>query len=411
MSRSASPQTPALPGRRPFLSDAAYFELVFVQLLPQGAGFELRQGGERVLRQLQQVGEDTHPPAPVVPESLSRVGTFGRPVPVGFGAVAKTGQRFRAYAVRDGLGATLIVWLPLTDVDATLSNLVSIELIIGAIAVVAAVGLGWWLVRIGLHPLTEVTSTADAIAGGDLARRVDVAGERTEVGRFGPRVQRDADPDRSRVRGSARASEARLRQFVADASHELRTPLTSVRGYAELFRSGAATRPDDLAKAMDRVEAEAKRMSVLVDDLLLLAGSIRVARWRRNRIDLTDVVAEAVERAEALDATHPLALESDGPVEVVGDADRLRQVVDNLLANVQRHTPVGTSAKARVRGSEGGPSSRSPTTARASPTTTSRTCSSASIALTRRARGMAADRAWVCPSWPRSPRPTAGRWR
>jgi two-component system OmpR family sensor kinase len=149
------------------------------------------------------------------------------------------------------------------------------------------------------------------------------------------------------------ASEERLRRFVADASHELRTPLTSIRGYAELFRRGADHRPEDLAKTMRSIEQEATRMGVLVDDLLLLARLDQGRPIERHPVELTRLAHQAVDAAEIIDGRHPLTIASNGPVWVIGDPARLRQVVDNLLANVRTHTAPGTPATVRVLEREG----------------------------------------------------------
>jgi len=165
---------------------------------------------------------------------------------------------------------TLIIAAPLTEVTDTLHRLLLVELLATAGVLLVAGLLAWWLVRLGLRPLVSMGETAGAIAAGDLSKRVEPAEEATEVGRLGLSLNamlaqiEEAFEER-------RASEDRLRRFVADASHELRTPLTSIRGYSELFRHGASEHPDDLAKAMERIEAEAQRMGVLVEDLLLLA--------------------------------------------------------------------------------------------------------------------------------------------
>ena len=134
------------------------------------------------------------------------------------------------------------------------------------------------------------------------------------------------------------ASESRLRRFVADASHELRTPLSGVRAYAELFNRGAASRPDDLERSMEGISRESERMSVLVDDLLLLAHLDEGRPLAREPIAFEDVVAEALETAGTIDPDRPLEV-ALGPSIVLGDRDRLRQVVDNLLSNVRAHTP------------------------------------------------------------------------
>ena len=144
------------------------------------------------------------------------------------------------------------------------------------------------------------------------------------------------------------ASEERLRRFVADASHELRTPLTSIRGYAELFRRGADANPADLATAMRRIEAEAARMGALVDELLLLARLDQGRALERGPVDLAELAGDAVADARAVEPGRPVTLERDGPVLVQGDADRLRQVFANLVANVRQHTPPGTPMRVRA---------------------------------------------------------------
>jgi two-component system OmpR family sensor kinase len=200
---------------------------------------------------------------------------------------------------------------------------------------------------VGLRPLSRIEETAGAIAVGDLGRRIEGADERTEVGRLGLALNamlaqiEQAFAERT-------ASEQRLRRFVGDASHELRTPLSSVQAYAELFERGARDRPEDLARAMAGIEREARRMGVLVDDLLLLARLDQGRPLARDSVDLTDVAAEAVEVARTLEPDRPLAIDAPEAVVVTGDAERLRQVVDNLLANVRAHTPRGTAATVRV---------------------------------------------------------------
>ncbi len=182
-------------------------------------------------------------------------------------------------------GNTFVVALPLDDVRQTLRRLVFVELIVAAVVLGALAALGWWIVGLGLRPLQRMSRAADAIAQGDLARRVEPSSPTTEVGRLGIALNSMLGQIEGAFAERA-ASEARLRQFVADASHELRTPLTSIRGYAELFRLGADQRPEDLAKAMRRIEEEAARMGVLVDDLLLLARLDQGRPLEREPVDL-----------------------------------------------------------------------------------------------------------------------------
>lgn len=143
-----------------------------------------------------------------------------------------------------------------------------------------------------------------------------------------------------------------MRQFVADASHELRTPLAAVRGYAELFRQGAVTRPDDVAGAMRRIEGEAVRMGGLVEDLLLLTRLDSQRPLERGPVDLTVLAADAVQDARALDSTRQvrlLGLTGDlEPTTIEGDEARLRQVVTNLVGNAVNHTPPGTDIEIAV---------------------------------------------------------------
>ena len=243
---------------------------------------------------------------------------------------------------------TVIVAIPLNDLHHTLGRLLLIEVLVTA-AVLGAVGaLAWWIVRRGLRPLDEMTSTAGAIAGGDLSRRVETTDERTEVGQLGQALNTMLTGIEHAF-GARAASEERLRRFLADASHELRTPLTSIRGYAEIFDRGARDRPEDLATSMRHIREEANRMSTLVDDLLLLARLDQQRPLAHDRVDVSDVARAAVDAAHAIDPARPITLVSNGTVPVTGDADRLRQVVDNLLANAERHTPAGTPVEVRVR--------------------------------------------------------------
>jgi two-component system OmpR family sensor kinase len=241
----------------------------------------------------------------------------------------------------------LIVAVPLTETNATLRQLLGVELVASAVVLAAAVVLALWLVRLGLKPLEDMATTADAIAAGDLSRRVAPAEKRTEVGRLGMALNGMLSQIEAAFEQRSN-SEERLRRFVADASHELRTPLTSIRGYAELFRRGAEARPEDLARSMAAIETEAVRMGVLVDDLLLLARLDQGRPLEHERVDLGAVAGEAVSAARAIDPSRDVSLEIEGEVVVDGDAGRLRQVLDNLLDNARVHTPEGTPAHVRV---------------------------------------------------------------
>jgi two-component system OmpR family sensor kinase len=241
----------------------------------------------------------------------------------------------------------LVVGIPLTDTESTLSKLALTEGLVSLAVLVVLGFLSWWLVRRGLRPLEQIGDTAGAIAAGDLTRRVEPADDRTEIGRLGLALNAMLAQIEAAFE-ERRASERRLRRFVADASHELRTPLTSIRGYAELFRRGADSRPEDLAKAMQRIEAEAGRMGILVDDLLLLARLDQGRPLERGRVDLAQIAEDAVESARAIEPDRPIEVSVEGPAALVGDEGRLRQVIDNLLDNVRVHTPRGTPVRVSV---------------------------------------------------------------
>jgi two-component system, OmpR family, sensor kinase len=260
--------------------------------------------------------------------------------------------RYRVRAsIEPRSGAVLVVATPLDDVDATLRRLLLIELLVTAVVLAALAALGLWVVRLGLRPLTEIESTSAAIAGGDLSRRVERAEPRTEVGRLGIALNSMLSQIEAAFTAQA-ASERKLRRFVADASHELRTPLAAVRAYAELFSRGADRRPDDLRRSMQGISLESERMSLLVEDLLLLARLDEGRPLEREPVELGSVVGEAVEAARAVEPDRPIEFAAEDVV-VLGDRERLRQIVDNLLGNVRAHTPAGTPARVHVASVDG----------------------------------------------------------
>ena len=234
-------------------------------------------------------------------------------------------------------------------------------MIVGVLALVGVFALV--VVRVGLLPLDRMGHTASAIAGGDLSHRVETTDPRTEVGRLGIALNRMLD--RLEDAFAAReASQERLRRFIADASHELRTPLVSIRGYAELYRMGAARSDEDVAKAMRRIEDEAARMGVLVEDLLTLARLDEVRAAPHGPVDLAALARDAVDDARVTAPDREIALHAE-PARVTGDADQLRQVLANLLRNALVHTPAGTPIEVTVDGTR--VRSRSATTAAACP--------------------------------------------
>jgi two-component system, OmpR family, sensor kinase len=240
--------------------------------------------------------------------------------------------------------------LPLgRSVDAIVRTLLVIEIIVGCV-VLAFVGMAATVVvAIGLRPLTRIERTAEAIAGGELDRRVPHSDPRTETGRLGAALNVMLGRLTTALQERAR-SEQRLREFVADASHELRTPLTSIRGFAELYRRGGARTPAEVELLTGRIEAEATRMGVLVEDLLLLARLNQERALDITEVDLLVLAADAVHDAKAREPDRPVTLSrGSGAVHVLGDENRLRQVLTNLVTNALTHTPAGTAVHLTVR--------------------------------------------------------------
>ena len=293
--------------------------------------------------------DDAAPAAPKLPAQIRRGEAFT------VGSVGTGDLRYRVIAQPAPDGGVTIAALPLSEIDATLSELLWIEGLVFS-GVLLALGFGaWWIVRLGLRPLDAIGVTAGAIAAGDLTRRVVHAEPRTEVGRLG--LSLNAMLARlEEAFAERRASEERLRRFLADASHELRTPLASIRGYAELFRIGAASAPEDVEKAMTRIEDESARMGVLVEDLLALARLDEVREQVREPVDLAALAGDAVDDARAVAPEREISLQGcgeDDAVVVDGDPGQLRQVLSNLMRNALVHTPAGTPIEVSVRARDG----------------------------------------------------------
>ncbi|RZQ61525.1 sensor histidine kinase [Amycolatopsis suaedae] len=242
----------------------------------------------------------------------------------------------------------LVVGARTDSSDELLDRTRNVVLISGGAALLAVALLSWRLVRRELRPLAGIAEAARHVGPDELSRRVPHARPGTEVGTVATALNGMLDELQAAFH-AREASEERLRRFVGDASHELRTPIATIRGHAELFRRGAADRPEDLAKVLSRIESEAARMGVLVDELLLLARLDQGRPLRAEPVELTGLAADAVADALATAPGRDLRLEHDGPVTVTGDADRLRQLLANLLDNVLRHTPPEASAVVRVR--------------------------------------------------------------
>jgi two-component system OmpR family sensor kinase len=259
---------------------------------------------------------------------------------------------YRVIAARTPAGDVMITGLPLTPVSDIMLNF---GFILGGVALVGllAAGLaGALIIRRTLHPLQRVAAIAGRVSElplhqGEVALAVRVPEQdsdpNTEVGQVGVALNRMLGHIGNAL-NARQASETRVRQFVADASHELRTPLAAIRGYAELTRRSRADVPPEIAHAMSRVESEADRMTSLVQDLLLLARLDAGRPLEFDRVDLTRVVLDAVSDARIAGGEHNWQLELPAePVTVTGDADRLHQVLTNLLSNARTHTPPGTT--------------------------------------------------------------------
>lgn len=305
-------------------------------------------------------------------------------------------------------GSTVLVGLSTAGAEDTLSTLMWVELSVTAAGLAAAGLAGAALMRIALHPLRRVAATATRVSelplhSGEVALLERVPDSdtdpRTEVGQVGAALNRMLGHVGSALH-ARQESETRVRRFVADASHELRTPLASIRGYAELTRRGHESVGPDTRHALGRIESEAARMTTLVEDLLLLARLDAGRPLSLEEADVSPLVVDAVSDARAAGPGHNWRLDlPDEPATVSADAQRLHQVLTNLLANARAHTPPGTTVTARVRRMAGrrtapGRGRRPRHPARSCATTSS----NGSPAATPPAPGPPGARAWAWPS-------------
>jgi two-component system, OmpR family, sensor kinase len=331
--------------------------------LPWYPGF-LEQGGHRAQsgfesHALVEVGPDGRirsqiPSGPAGnPDPLPDVARLTAPsAPVTVPSTGAGGPSYRALATELPDGGLLIVAVPLTDVEATLAETRWILLAAGAGALALAAAIVWLSIRRGLRPINDMIDAAERIANGELTARTTAPNPGSEVGHLSAALNTMLDRIEQAM-ATKTESEARMRRFVADASHELRTPLTSIRGYAELHRQGA-TSPEEVARGMARIEREAQHMAAFVEDLLLLARLDQARPLADDRVDLTRIVEETVVQVRAADPQRSLVVDlPDGPAIVRGDRLRLRQVLDNLLANVRDHTDPGTVATVALAASDG----------------------------------------------------------
>ncbi|MEV5430341.1 HAMP domain-containing sensor histidine kinase [Streptomyces sp. NPDC052701] len=314
-----------------------------------------------------------------VPEDVDEFTALARARAASGSELLRTGHlrgagTYRLRACEAGPGVVLVSAAPLGDIEDTVGQLITIQVVTFGLALLALVVLGRRMLRRGLQPLSDMARTAHGIASHDLTESAARLPLRADGPGGGPEVEElrtafntmlEHIDDSLAVRAEA---ERRLRRFVADASHELRTPLMSVRGYADLFQYAAANAPGERDGHLARLRAEAARMGVLLDDLLLLArldAAEVEAPLRPEEADLAELVRQAADAFRASHPDHPLTVTcGSGPLRLRLDPQRIRQVLDNLLTNAAVHTPPGTrvraevavaSGAARVRVSDAGP--------------------------------------------------------
>ncbi|MGH7764752.1 MAG: sensor histidine kinase [Candidatus Dormibacteraceae bacterium] len=325
-----------------------------VASFPAGSIAELVSGDGTVTRACVTPGFGSSTSAtPVLPKSFTTVTTDTAVSPFTVDGTGGVNRYRMSYWREDSLGGRVVVFaIPLTEPEATLSELLVLEALI-AVAVVAGTALlAWLIIQIGLRPLQRMGVVADAIAAGDLSRRIQPATPRTEIGRLGLALNSMLSQIEAAFE-QRKASENRLRRFIADASHELRTPLTSVRGYSEMLRRGASDSPDDSELARRRIEEEAVRMSTLVDDMLLIARLDQGRPLETQPVDLQTIAQDAAADARVVAPQREIHLDAAAPVVVTGDDTRLRQVLGNLVRNAIVHTPTKSPIEIAVRTDNG----------------------------------------------------------
>ncbi len=291
------------------------------------------------------------------PDLLPRVSPGERlPTPVGRTTTSGEAPRVRVVTADLAAGGEAVIAIPTTRADAATRRL-GITLGLAALAVALAVGLVvWWVVRLGLRPIAAMTETADAIAAGDLSRRVEPAEEGTEAARLGHALNAMVD--------TTQATQARMRRFVADASHELRTPLTTLQGYSSLHTPGGGASTEAVDDAMRRINAEATRMTRIVEGLLQLTDLDEHGVAMREPVDLVPLARDVVADLGVVQPGRPVSLDVPDALVVTGDRDRLFQALVALTSNAMRHTPDtaaiavrahAAGGSARVEVADGGP--------------------------------------------------------
>jgi two-component system, OmpR family, sensor kinase len=258
--------------------------------------------------------------------------------------------RLRAFALSDS--NRVVVGLPLHPVHETLAELLAVELAVFGVVLLATIATSGWLVGLSLRPLARVTNTARKVSDSPLADsdreltpRAPTPNPATEVGQLGLAFNHMLDHVEASLI-TRRDSEDRLRRFIADASHELRTPVAAIRAHAESVRHAPEQIPEPVLQSLARIESEAIRMGVLVDDLLLLARLDAGRPLAEASVDLSRIAIEVTDDARVAGRAHRWLLDlPHDPVVVIGDDHRIREIVTNLLTNARAHTPVGTTVE------------------------------------------------------------------
>jgi two-component system OmpR family sensor kinase len=336
-----------------------------VYQFPSGTVAELvAPDGTVIINKPFDFGSSSASASPNLPKSLPDVGLDHPTAPFTVGSIGAATQYRITDWPEDSFGGNFVVLaIPLTEVQATLDQLLLLEVLIGLALVGATAIVALLVIRIGLRPLELMGGVAADIAAGDLSRRVEPATTKTEIGRLGLALNGMLTQIEAAF-AERTASEQRLRRFVADASHELRTPLTSIRGYAEILRRGKSMAPKDSDLARRRIEEESIRMTGLVDDMLTLARLDAGRPMDSQPIDLGTIVLDAVADARVVAPHRQITLSAPRTMIVPGDEMRLRQVVSNLMRNALVHTPptspvevvlTSDDASARIRIIDHGP--------------------------------------------------------
>nr|SBO94963.1 Phosphate regulon sensor protein PhoR (SphS) [Nonomuraea gerenzanensis] len=316
-------------------------------------------------RLLRTISESTEEHTPALPRlTLTEVVELrGRPFTVE--SRDPGGPSWRVVAVPTRTGQSRMMAISTADVDATVSQLILIVAVGGGSTLAVLGFVCYWLVRRSLRPLRQIASTANDIADGDLSRRVPLWAGTTEVGKLGRslntmlarievavREREEAAESARESATAARRSEELMRRFMADASHELRTPLTSIRGFAELYRLGEERDLAEAVRLLSRIEGQAARMGLLVEDMLLLARLDQRRELAMRPVDLLSLAATVVIDAQTLAPDRKIELVrlfgGEGDVTITGDETRLGQVLNNLVTNALTHTPPGTPFQVRV---------------------------------------------------------------